>query len=261
MRRKRIATMCCLLTVLSLNAVATYATELTETKEELGTNSDDYFFDITSIGGKIESEKTIVYNVTPEEKTYTVNTSLESEKAEEFFSEDLTAVETVKEQDEIALRKLIRDEKIEKASWLLDYEVKPDSISNERLDVLNEAKKWVGSWYVWGGSTPPKGSDWTYGNGGGGFDCSGYTQYVLRETLDIHLPRTTYSQIGFSGYTRIPISQAQPGDIVFGNGGGHTGFFIRDNGNSITLLHSPERGRRVQISRYHRPKYAYRYID
>lgn len=35
--------MCCLLTVLSLNAVATYATELTETKEELGINSDDYF--------------------------------------------------------------------------------------------------------------------------------------------------------------------------------------------------------------------------
>lgn len=261
MRRKQIASMCCLLTILSLCSVVTDATELTQTEEELGVEADDYFFDITSIGGKIESEKTVVYSVVQTEKTYTVNTSMEVEKAEEFFSEDLASVATVKEQDEMALKKLIRDEKVASASWLLDYGVNPEKVSNERLDVLNEAKKWIGSWYVWGGSTPPRGSNWAYGNGGGGFDCSGYTQYVLKEVLDIQLPRTTYSQIGYSGFTRIPISEAQPGDIIFGNGGGHTGFFIKDNGDSITLLHSPRQGKKIQISRYRRPKFAYRYIE
>ena len=156
---------------------------------------------------------------------------------------------------------MIRDEKLAESAWLSEYGIDLTNVSNERLDVLNEAKKWIGSWYVWGGTTPPKGSDWTYGNGGGGFDCSGYTRYVIKTVLGLDISRTTYSQVGYGGFERIPITEAKPGDIIFNGSVSHTGFFIKDNGKDILLLHSPNTGKRVQVSSYGRPSYAYRYIE
>lgn len=261
MSKKRVSMIICLVTVLSLGNVLTQAATPPSDNQDSGVESEEYFFDITSLGGVVQEEKNEIVAIANMNKSSVVNTTLDIEKADEFYSEDISAVATVKEQDEIALRKMIRDEKLEQASWLLDYGIDTSTLSNDRLDVLNEAKKWIGSWYVWGGTTPPKGSDWTYGNGGGGFDCSGYTRYVLRTVLDIDISRTTYSQIGYSGFERIPISEAQPGDIIFNGSISHTGFFLKDNGGDITILHSPSSGDRVKISRYSRPSYAYRYIE
>ena len=262
MTKKKLLTLTFIATTLLLSNVVTEAIKFEPLEDsEVSEVSEDYFFDITRIGGIIESENSIVYSVVDSTKEFIVNTSMEVEKAEEFFSIDENSVATVQEKDELAIKKLIRDEKVKSAEWLLEYNINPEALSDSRLDILNEAKKWIGSWYVWGGTRPPQGSDWTYGNGGGGFDCSGYTLYVLREVLGIHLPRTTYSQIGYSGFTRIPISEAKPGDIVFGNNVGHTGFFIKDCGEYILLLHAPRAGQRLQISRYTKPRYAYRYTE
>ncbi len=261
MSKKRVSMIICLVTVLSLGNVLTQAATPPSETDDSGVESEEYFFDITSLGGVVQEEKNEIVVISSTGKTSEVNTSLAVEKADEFFSEDISAVATVKEQDEIALKKMIRDEKLEQAAWLLDYGIDTSTLSNERLDVLNEAKKWIGSWYVWGGTTPPQGSDWTYGNGGGGFDCSGYTRYVLNTSLGIKIPRTTYSQIGYSGFERIPISEAQPGDIIFNGSISHTGFFLKDNGGDITILHSPNTGDKVKVSRYSRPTYAYRYVE
>jgi cell wall-associated NlpC family hydrolase len=54
--------------------------------------------------------------------------------------------------------------------------------------------------YVYGGTTPD------------GFDCSGFTAYVLQQ-LGVTLPRTSEEQ--FAGGQAVPLEQAVPGDLLF----------------------------------------------
>ena len=73
---------------------------------------------------------------------------------------------------------------------------------------VSAASAWLGTPYVWGGGGAG-------GPSGGGFDCSGLTQYAVAEATDgrVVLPRTTYEQI-YSG-VRVPVSEVRPGDLVF----------------------------------------------
>ena len=75
-------------------------------------------------------------------------------------------------------------------------------------DAVRAAGAWLGTPYVWGGG----GSG---GPSGGGFDCSGLTQYAIAHASHGHvlLPRTTYEQI-YSG-VRVPLHDVRPGDLVF----------------------------------------------
>ena len=91
--------------------------------------------------------------------------------------------------------------------------------------IVNEAKKYLGIRYVYGGASPS------------GFDCSGFVYYVLK-------------QFGFSPYrtpadqyrmgTSVSKANLQPGDIVFfantgGSGITHVGIYV-GNGQ---FIHSP----------------------
>ncbi|WP_297628036.1 C40 family peptidase [Nocardia sp.] len=73
---------------------------------------------------------------------------------------------------------------------------------------VQAASSWLGSPYVWGGGG-------AHGPSGGGFDCSGLTQYAVAQASDgrVVLPRTTYDQL-HSGI-RVPIQDVRPGDLVF----------------------------------------------
>ena len=51
------------------------------------------------------------------------------------------------------------------------------------------------------------------GTGKGGFDCSGFSQYVFAKLFDVALPRTTAVQV--SAGQRIKRSRLQAGDLVF----------------------------------------------
>jgi cell wall-associated NlpC family hydrolase len=94
--------------------------------------------------------------------------------------------------------------------------------------VVGYAKKFIGTPYVYGGSSP------------GGFDCSGFTSYVYRH-FGVALPRTSYSQIGAG--TRVARGSLRPGDLVFFDGLGHVGLYI-GNGR---FIHAPHTGTRVRI--------------
>ncbi len=102
--------------------------------------------------------------------------------------------------------------------------------------VLNYAYSFIGTPYVWGGTTPS------------GFDCSGFTQYVFKK-FGVNLPRVSRSQGSYG--TKIAYSDLQAGDLVFfGNGGiSHVGIYI-GGGN---MVHSPRPGKTVEISsmKYH----------
>jgi N-acetylmuramoyl-L-alanine amidase len=96
--------------------------------------------------------------------------------------------------------------------------------SDLRSKIVSYAKKFLGVNYVYGGSTPS------------GFDCSGYTQYVLRQ-YGIYIERVAADQARVNGY-RIDKSDLRPGDLVFFDTDGgrnyinHVGIYI-GNGNMI----------------------------
>ncbi|WP_223589717.1 C40 family peptidase [Neobacillus bataviensis] len=105
--------------------------------------------------------------------------------------------------------------------------------------VIAYAKQFLGVPYVWGGSTPS------------GFDCSGFTSYVFRNSVGINLPRVSRDQQNVG--TRISPSQVQPGDLVFrGNPAYHVGIYI-GNGQYI---HAPQTGDVVKIAKYDASKFS-----
>ena len=101
-------------------------------------------------------------------------------------------------------------------------------------DIVNYAKKFLGTPYVWDGTTPS------------GFDCSGFTQYVYKN-FGISLPRTvSYDSSSQRGVgTRISqIKDLQIGDLVVTNNYGHIGIYV-GNGQYI---HASSPGDVVKIS-------------
>ncbi|MGB4588725.1 MAG: NlpC/P60 family protein [Clostridiaceae bacterium] len=103
--------------------------------------------------------------------------------------------------------------------------------------VLNYAYKFLGTPYVWGGTSPS------------GFDCSGFTSYVFRH-FGVSLPRTSRSQAGAG--SKVAYSDLQAGDLVFFGSGSisHVGIYI-GGGN---MIHSPRPGKSVEVTtmRYHK---------
>ena len=90
--------------------------------------------------------------------------------------------------------------------------------SNLANQIIANAKKHLGTPYVWGGTTPK------------GFDCSGLTQYVFKQS-GISLPRTTTEQVKMGTY--VSKSSLRPGDLVFlqntyRQGVSHVGIYIGD---------------------------------
>lgn len=107
-------------------------------------------------------------------------------------------------------------------------------------NVIAYASNFLGTPYLWGGTSPST-----------GFDCSGFTQYVYAH-FGISLGRTTYNQIN-DGY-EVSRDQLQAGDLVFFGKGGdptHMGIYIGNN----TYIHSPRTGDVLKISPMTRTDY------
>lgn len=72
--------------------------------------------------------------------------------------------------------------------------------------LFEEAEKYLGMPYVWGGSSPAT-----------SFDCSGFVCYVFRNSGVWDIGRTTAQGI-YNQCTTVDPSEAQPGDIIFFTG-------------------------------------------
>jgi cell wall-associated NlpC family hydrolase len=111
--------------------------------------------------------------------------------------------------------------------------------------IVEEAKKYLGIPYVWGGTTPA------------GFDCSGLVQYVF-SNLGINVSRVTYDQV--KDGIAVNRDDLQPGDLVFfGEIGSphHVGIYI---GND-EFIHAPHTGDVVKISSLKESYYAGAYSE
>ena len=93
--------------------------------------------------------------------------------------------------------------------------------------VVETAKSYIGSSYVYGGSGPSS------------FDCSGFTSYVYKQ-YGVSLNRTAAGQ--YSNGTAVSKDELQPGDLVmFGKSGiNHVGIYI--GGGQMVHAANPSRG-------------------
>ncbi len=88
----------------------------------------------------------------------------------------------------------------------IDYTVPAEALTDsEFAAIYKEAQKYVGTPYVWGGSTPET-----------GFDCSGYVCWVYNQN-GYDVGRTTANGL-WNKSQHISEAEAKPGDLVFFEG-------------------------------------------
>lgn len=119
--------------------------------------------------------------------------------------------------------------------------------SSKGSEVVAMAKKYLGSRYVYGGSSPS------------GFDCSGFTMYIYKQ-FGVSLPHSATAQS--SKGTKVEKKDLQPGDIVFftdyktGKGIGHCGIYV--GGGSF--IHASTEKTGVITSSIYSGSHAKRYV-
>lgn len=125
------------------------------------------------------------------------------------------------------------------------------SAAGVRGTVITEAKKHLGLKYIWGGSTPK------------GFDCSGFTAYVLAQK-GVGIARSSRYQAKQG--TPVDLKNAQTGDLVFfskfGKGGRvtHVAMVVDNKEDGVYIIHSTRRGivvDNLSESKYWKPKVLY----
>ena len=108
----------------------------------------------------------------------------------------------------------------------IDYQVPAEALTDPEFgSMLKEAEKYLGTPYVWGGSTPET-----------GFDCSGYVCWVLNQS-GWDVGRTTANGL-WQKAAKISEQEAKPGDLVFFEGtydvagASHVGIYV---GNGMMI--------------------------
>ncbi|HLP54265.1 MAG TPA: C40 family peptidase [Fluviicola sp.] len=100
------------------------------------------------------------------------------------------------------------------------------AMKKRRDEMVDYAKKQLGVPYVWAGTDPS------------GFDCSGFTSYVMKN-FKKEVPRRAEDQ--YKSSKKIKQSNAQKGDLVFfnnGSGVSHVGMIISEKGQPLTMIHA-----------------------
>lgn len=113
-------------------------------------------------------------------------------------------------------------------------------VSDLRVDLCEYAKQFVGNPYVWGGTSLTNGAD-----------CSGFVMSVFKN-FGYSLPHYSGSQAN-SG-TKISMSEAQPGDLIFYGKNGtinHVAIYI--GGGQVVHASSPSTGIKISSYNYRSP--------
>lgn len=98
--------------------------------------------------------------------------------------------------------------------------------SAEREEIVKVAKKQLGVPYKWAGADSK------------GFDCSGFTSFVMKE-FKVTLSRRAEDQ--YNSSVKVKQKNAQKGDLVFFNNGSgisHVGIIVSAKGEPLTMIHA-----------------------
>jgi len=97
----------------------------------------------------------------------------------------------------------------------------------QRDNIISYAKSFIGTPYLYGGNSKK------------GFDCSGFTQYIMKQH-GYSLPRTAQSQ--GESYSKLKLKEVTKGDLVFfgssKNNISHVGIISSEKGAPITMIHA-----------------------
>lgn len=120
--------------------------------------------------------------------------------------------------------------------------------SGRNSHVIRTAKRYLGTRYVWGAQGPNR------------FDCSGFTQYVIRKSKGVRLPRVSRKQAYYGKY--VSRRNLRAGDLIFFDTShrrrgyvNHVGIYIGSN----KFIHASSAKHRVVISSLNRPFYNARF--
>jgi len=95
-----------------------------------------------------------------------------------------------------------------------------------RNKIVENAQKYLGTPYVWAGSSPS------------GFDCSGFTSYVMKD-FGKELSRRSEDQ--YNDGKKVKEKNVQKGDLIFfsnGSGISHVGIFVSEKGQPLVMIHA-----------------------
>lgn len=141
-----------------------------------------------------------------------------------------------------ASKKPVRQTTYRRSTTTKDPKIVQVSAKSSNSSIIQIAQQYLGTPYVWGGESP------------GGFDCSGYIQYVYQQK-GMKVPRTVTDLWNVSS----PVSGPSVGDFVFYEtykpGPSHMGIYI---GNNKFIHASLSRG--VTISDMSQSYWTSRYL-
>ena len=108
-------------------------------------------------------------------------------------------------------------------------------ITASQEELALEAITLVGTPYVYGGEKPLV-----------GMDCSGFVKYVVKQVLNIDLPRTAANQANVG--KKIAVNDLQVGDLILFNtqnrAHSHIGIYL---GND-QFIHAPRKGKKIHVA-------------
>ena len=160
------------------------------------------------------------------------------------------AVLQVSKTKAIRLSKLSNKRKVRLKGLLSRYTQRGGSYNGKASrNVVSYAKRFLGSRYVWGASRP------------GAFDCSGFTQYVMKRAKGKMIPRVSRRQAYYGRY--VSRRNLRPGDLIFFDTSrrrrgyvNHVGIYI-GNGK---FIHASSGKHRVVITSLNKPFYRSRFM-
>ncbi len=149
----------------------------------------------------------------------------------------------------LRLSKLSNKRKVRLKGLLSRYKQRGSYNARGSRNVVEYAKRFLGVRYRWGAT------------GNGAFDCSGFTQYVMRHAKGRIIPRVSRRQAYYGKY--VSRRNLRPGDLIFFDTSrrrrgyvNHVGIYI-GNGK---FIHASSGKHRVVITSLNKPFYRSRFM-
>jgi peptidoglycan DL-endopeptidase CwlO len=204
--------------------------EATKSLETLTESQTDLQTAKATVQKKLSDARALLSKLTAEEKARLA--AIEKRKQEEAARKAAELARQQQEAEQQRRQEAAQQETSDSSTSTSDTSntsnTSDTSYATKAEKALAFARAQIGKPYVWGATGPDS------------YDCSGLTQAAWK-AAGVDLPRVTYDQVNAG--TTVPLSQAQPGDLVFFYDDiSHVGIYI---GNGM-MIHAPKPGAYVR---------------
>ncbi|MGW0602994.1 NlpC/P60 family protein [Streptomyces sp. NPDC002640] len=211
-------------------ATAEKRQEASESMETLSSSEEELRTSKATVQKKLSDARELLAELTAEEKARLAEIERTKEEEARRKAEELARQQAAEEKARQEAAAEEAEEAAEEGSTGGDTGSggSTDASASQGQKAVAFAEAQIGLPYVWGATGPDS------------YDCSGLTQAAWK-AAGVDLPRTTYDQVDAG--TTVPVSQAQPGDLVFFyDDVTHVGVYI---GGGM-MVHAPKPGTNVR---------------